>query len=533
MKIHKGWLRLLFLSFLAIFSLLPPKLADAHAVLLSASPMENSTLKKAPEQIILTFNERLEGGLYEIKVKDSNGRSSTSSETSLSKNHQQLSIKLPPLKNGVYSVTYRATSQDGHPVGSTYVFSIGKPLSDSEKSQILSSTGSSSPFGLVWFFRSIYYLSLLILTGWLAWRIISPDSFITAPNEKNWLMRMKWFYIYMLIIIGIGPNADVLLSGHSLNVNNLIPFFTGTSFGIAWGLSLIISIAGLWIGGKSKWFDGFWILSLLALEGVNGHANSTVPKILGISFDILHLGSAAIWTGGLFYILIFWKRHREQTKKFIPLFSQGALASMILLFLTGGILTLMLAGDISYLTKDLWGILLLSKIGLACIVLIIGAALRKKLAKLQEDGFRKWFRADLTLMILITAIVGGLTYTSPLPENKPIEWASTQNDFKVSTAVSPVQPGTNSHFQTTVETPDGQKPNDVQLVLKQIGKEEAEPIEVPLKSYKNTGSSYFYRADGIYFPAPGDWQMEIIVYDSKDNYSVFKKEFTLYEINTK
>ncbi|RDI39905.1 copper resistance CopC/CopD family protein [Falsibacillus pallidus] len=532
MRIHKGRLWLLLLSLLVIFNLLTPKSADAHAVLLSASPSENSTLKTAPDQIILTFNERLESSLYEIKVKDSNGKEADSSKALLSKNHHQMSLKLPPLKNGVYSVTYRATSQDGHPVGSTYVFSIGKPLSDSDKSQILGSTGSSSPFGLVWFFRSIYYVSLLLLTGWLAWRIISPDSFITMPNEKKWLMRMKWFYLYMMIIIGIGPNADVLLSGHSLNVNNLIPFFTGTAFGITWGLSLIISIAGLWIGGKSKWFDGFWILSLLALEGVNGHANTTVPKIFGITFDIVHLGSAAIWTGGLFYILIFWKSHREQAKKFIPRFSQGALASMILLFLTGGILTLMLAGDTSYLTKDLWGILLLSKIGLACVVLIIGAVLRKKVATIQENGFRKWFWADLTLMILITAIVGGLTYTSPLPENKPIEWASTQNGFKVSTNAAPAQPGISSHIQVKIDTPDGRNPNDVQLVLKPLGKEETEPIQVPLKSDKNTGNSFLYSADGIYFPAPGDWQMEIIVYDSKDNYSVFKKEFTLYEINT-
>ena len=515
---------ILLLSFLFI-----PKQADAHAVLLKATPSENSSLDSPPKQITLTFNERLENGIHEISVIDRNGVDATSYKAKLSKNHRQLSIKLPTLKDGVYAVSYKVTSQDGHPVRSTYVFSIGKLPSNADKSQLLLQTKNSNPFGLVWFFRSIYYASLLLITGWVIWGLfIKQSSGEEKRGLKKWLTRLNLFYLYMLIIIGLGPNHDALLSGHFLNTKNLIPFFTETIFGVTWGISLILAILGIFLLQKSKVFDFLWVLIIICLEGISGHAINAAPSALGIGFDILHLASAAVWSGGLFYIMVFWKNQRERVVQFLPQFSQAAFASIILLLLTGSVLTLMLIPDIAYLTKDLWGILILAKFGLIIFVILIGAILRKKVKHLTDHSFRKWFLVDFSLMVLVTAIVGGLTYTSPLPENKPLHWKDSQHQMSISAEVSPNQPGIINHMEVHINTPDGKVPNDVQLALKLKGKSNAAPIHVPLDKGKKIGQSFVYSTDGSYLSVPGVWNMQLTIYDSHDDYTVFTKEFSLY-----
>jgi copper transport protein len=106
----------IILSFL--FILLLPAKSFAHSTLLTVSPIPNSTLTTSPPQITLTFNERLEKELYFIKVIDSHGKSVTKNDTQMSLTQRQLELDLPPLSYGVYKVSYKTISADGHPIES-------------------------------------------------------------------------------------------------------------------------------------------------------------------------------------------------------------------------------------------------------------------------------------------------------------------------------------------------------------------------------------------------------------------------------
>src|SRR5699024_1585741 len=136
--------RVLFRSFHYMFALLCTVVlsltmvavpsVSAHAILLSAQPSQGSHIDESPDKIVLTFNERLGGELYQLKVYDKNTESVTDQKATLNKNRHKLRLKIPELKDGVYTVQYKVISADGHPVDGLYTFSVGDVSSEATAS---------------------------------------------------------------------------------------------------------------------------------------------------------------------------------------------------------------------------------------------------------------------------------------------------------------------------------------------------------------------------------------------------------------
>ena len=51
-------------------------------------------------------------------------------------------------------------------------------------------------------------------------------------------------------------------------------------------------------------------IMILAVKSVNGHAMAFEPPIRTVLIDIIHLLAAALWAGGLLYILVYWKKQQ-------------------------------------------------------------------------------------------------------------------------------------------------------------------------------------------------------------------------------
>src|SRR5699024_2826992 len=103
------------------------------------------------------------------------------------------------------------------------------------------------------------------------------------------------------------------------------------------------------------------VVLLLGAEAVNGHAVAYHPIVLTISFDLIHLMAASIWSGGLLYLVYYWKNHREHIKQFLPVFSKAALISMIVLIITGTLNTFLFLPAIGDVLVTLWGKMLIVK----------------------------------------------------------------------------------------------------------------------------------------------------------------------------
>ncbi|MFM0084799.1 copper homeostasis periplasmic binding protein CopC [Paraburkholderia sediminicola] len=102
-----------------------PASAFAHGKLESAVPAAGSTVDAAPDALRLTFNEDLESAFSTVKVSDANGAAVSKEKAKIdASNPRVLTIALPKLSSGSYSVQWAVMTHDSHKTKGTYSFQV-------------------------------------------------------------------------------------------------------------------------------------------------------------------------------------------------------------------------------------------------------------------------------------------------------------------------------------------------------------------------------------------------------------------------
>jgi methionine-rich copper-binding protein CopC len=99
--------------------------AAGHAVLQRAEPRVESTLKRAPEEVRLYFNERLEPGYSSIRVLNHQDVQVDRQDSRVDRsNPALLRATLPPLPPGTYKVIWRVLSIDADVTEGGFTFRV-------------------------------------------------------------------------------------------------------------------------------------------------------------------------------------------------------------------------------------------------------------------------------------------------------------------------------------------------------------------------------------------------------------------------
>lgn len=536
--------KLLFLLLMLLLPLSPGRIY-AHAALVEASPLPGGQQEASPNQIRLLFNERLEKQLMELTVRDSKGTSITNQAPDMSQDQKELRLALPSLPNGYYTVSYRVLSADGHPVDGSYVFTVGPVSGDIPPEGEAASSGHEhgQAEGSVMFVLGIAaYIGLIGVTGWILWCCFGPrlQPGQGAIHSPSGIQRFSRTWGFRLLLLQLAAQAACL--GYTLwkllpagaSWKELVHVLTGTTVGLSMSIGLILACLGFGILFRWKSLDLLWVAAALLTKCFNGHASATEAPYVSLPLDLIHLLAAAVWAGGLLYILVHRGPYPEQVRRFLPVFSRAALVSFVLLALTGLALTLLLQPDYTLLLKTSWGRLLLAKTALVLAAAATAGMIRRRMRASRDPGWL--LRVDFSTMVLIVVIVGIFTQLSPHPENKPLSLAERKANLQLTAGITPNTPGVN-RVQVQVEMPaQAGAPKRVQAYLKSIGGERIPPIEVPLQQAKEPeeGSAsgtilYSYEDTGPYLPFAGKWELEVRIMSAADDETVFRREFELYE----
>jgi methionine-rich copper-binding protein CopC len=109
------------------FLLIGIVMASAHAQLVRAEPAAGGNVGKAPSEVTLHFNERLEGALSSVGVRDAAGKQVDKGNGAIDKKDRRvIRVSLPDLEPGVYKVEWRAVSADTHRVNGDFTFKVGE-----------------------------------------------------------------------------------------------------------------------------------------------------------------------------------------------------------------------------------------------------------------------------------------------------------------------------------------------------------------------------------------------------------------------
>ena len=429
----------IFLFFTSFFFFLSPNKALGHSFVVKESPVPNSQLETQPNEVVITFDKKVERELASLKVMNEKQQEVTDNPPLFNDNQKEMTLELPELKEGNYRVEYYViSSNDGHPIRGAYNFSVvdvnPTPQMDrhgsvaepepqhpsSEENVMKVDSGSNSEpttlaeadlaEWLIYMMRAIYYIGLLLIIGWVFWWRYIQDY--ANDLQKKYLF---WGIVFQMVHL-VGLLSMILMQLNIFTEKGLafppdFPF--GTNFGLMWMVSLIASLIGFIILFRNKWCDLGWIMILLLSKSLNGHSLEFEPSSALVISNSIHLLAASIWASGLTFILVFWRKQRLYVQSFLPLFSRYALIGMIILSITGLFAGIAFISSFEQLLTG-WGIVLLSKLALVIFVIIIGAFIRSAIKKHRKVDSGKLIVLDFFLMMVIIILVSILTYLSPM-----------------------------------------------------------------------------------------------------------------------
>lgn len=422
---------LLFFVFLSFFVIGAPTVFG-HSIVLQETPSPNSQLETSPAEIVIVFNNKIEKELFSIKVLDDKQQEVTSNKAFINDRQLEIHLTLPDLANGVYQVQYRAiSSNDGHLMEGSYHFQVAtstpaNQLIDNENLQTQPTlqavdttatpheTSTLNSLGnfewIIYFMRALYYIGLLLIVGWLFWwRIVQNYSTEVKKIYRAFGMALQMLHLtglisMMLMQLNIFTNSSLDFSSD---------FLTGSTFGLMWLLSLLLSLIGFICLFRNKWFDLIWIVFMLIFKSLNGHSFEFEPSSVLIITNSIHLFAASIWAAGLLFIVVFWRKQRLFVSAFLPTFSKYAFWSIVALSITGLFATFSFFTN-APLSLNPWILILLYKLIAVSAVVVIGGIIRSKLKKQQTLNINLWTKLDFFLMLMIVILVSIFTYLNPL-----------------------------------------------------------------------------------------------------------------------
>jgi copper resistance protein C len=138
----------LLLALLAAIALLATAAgrASAHNTLLSSTPSDGETVPHTPEAVVLVFDDSAIAMGAQVVITGPSGPVQTGSPTVVDNSAQQALAAGAPAGN--YTVAWRVTSADGHPIAGTFQFTAreaggGQAPQQASPPQATNQTGSA------------------------------------------------------------------------------------------------------------------------------------------------------------------------------------------------------------------------------------------------------------------------------------------------------------------------------------------------------------------------------------------------------
>lgn len=479
----------------ALFLLLLPGPLWAHAQLRAADPPPGAILDRSPAEVRLTFNESIAPLAVHWFAPDG------TRHTALAQALGPDLIVTPPadLPPGTQALSWRVTSEDGHPVGGTHLFSIGHATPAPE--------AIGAP--LAWpaaLARALVTLTLAFGVGGVLWAALSGGP---APLARALAMAAL-------------PAAGLLLAAQALDLagGRIAALAEGASwaaaaaspYGPAAALAGLAGVVAAGARGARGLALAAWGLAALSFA-VAGHAARAEPPALMGPLMAVHAAAAIFWAGalpGLAAVL-----SGSGPVEAVARFGRLAVPAVALLAAAGAALALRQIGDPAALASTAYGAVFLGKMALVAAVLALAVRHRLVLTpRLRRDpagtrrAFARSIRLELALMAALLALTAAFRLTPPPRAlTAPVETRAEQHlhgrAAMADVALIPGRAGPN-RVELVPLDPDFRPFAPLEAVL--ILAQPAAGIE-PIRLRLEPGPDGIWRAGPVHLPRPGDWEV--------------------------
>lgn len=508
----------------------PATPASAHAVLSSSSPAASAVVPSGPSEVVLTFTESVRKVPDKVRVIAPDGSRADRGEPSF--DGAVVTIPVDPSgERGTYLVTFRVISADSHPVSGAFTYSVGAPSTppvdagnDSRANPVVVNAVKVARF--------LGYAGLVLLVG----PVLVLAALWPRRLSRRGPSRLTWAGLGLVALATI---ADLWLqvpytAGGGIFAVSGEGF--GSVFGSAFGaahlvrLGLLAASAFLLRPMLARPAGRADAIILAVLGGaalltwpLAGHPAASPAPAVSVVVDAVHLGSMAVWLGGLLMLGGFLLRQADERElgAILPIWSRWAALAVSALLLAGTVQALIEVATPDALVSTTYGRLLLAKIGLFAIVIAVAAysrqMVRRRVAAQRPVPVRRAVWVELAVTAVVLGLSATLVQTTPA-RTAVAEPSGTQAELFTTTLSSPLyslrveldpaQRGNNS-IHLYAYAPDNQSqplPVAEWKATAALPSAGIEPIDVPLLPLVDN-----HAYGDVSLPAAGDWQLKITV----------------------
>ncbi len=538
--------------------------ASAHADLVTSDPAPGAILTKSPASVDLEFTEPVAVANGAIRVFDTEGTRVDEGVVEVA--DRIASLALPTLDDGSYVVTWRITSDDGHPVTGAFTFQVGSGTGPSATSRevtgladrLLSDQGGDRVVGVLYgVARWLAFAGLALLIGGAAFALLWPGARRAVGTRR--IVRIGWVATAVATVVSLfvyGPYVAGLGVGEIFSTNLLVDTLSERQ-GQVWLARLVLLVLAAMLlallASRDRDTDDdralpiWWLpaavlvaILLAATPGLSGHASSGRWTDAAVVADTLHVLAMAVWLGGIAALAVTAlgsSATAPGTTASLARFSRIALGSIGVVALTGTFQAVRQLGSFDALRDTEYGRILVVKLVLVAGVVVVAAFSREIVLRMSA---RSWLadpahrpagepapaaqtpeeaaseRAGLRRSVLFEVVVGlAVLAATALLVNSPPGYSSAEaaggavgitmnaDTVSVDVTVTPAVSGRND-VHVDLFTPAG-APLDAEklTVTFALPERDLPAIDVPLRSL---GPGHYY-SPGFDIPFSGEWKV--------------------------
>jgi copper transport protein len=529
--------------------------ASGHAYLDMSQPEAGDIVEEPPEEVRLWFTEPLEPDHSFALLYDATGDQVETEESRISRDDRfQMALPLPDdLPNGTYTVQWRNISAaDGHPQSGFFAFTIGTADDVTVPGAPPEDATTGDPGILEPISRWLSFVGVTLAVGTVfAWLwVIRPSLLETGdgvlPAARQNARRLALAGLALAIIGAIlALIVQTIIVTRGLSFGDVQDTLLTTRFGGLWGLrmlqfgmlAVVLFSGALWRQrrvGRTGWLAlAIALLALMPFSATSHAAAVTVGTTTAIVNDWLHFAASSVWIGGIMAMigaLIIATREldgverREVFAEAIPRFSTMAIASVLVLTLSGLYSSWLQVGNLYGLRETEYGQTLALKLILTVPLLALGAVNllwigpRMRSAAGSGRHFGRVLGAEAALGLAVLAIVAMLVSLPPARstlenEAERTNFRFSQGDLDVALYITPGAVGQN-RFTVDITSQGGELPEETGVQVR-VGRElvlgGVRQIDLERSPESIGPRAVRYEATGGDLSVAGEWDLELLV----------------------
>lgn len=444
--------------------------ALAHAGLVGSSPADGATLAVAPQRIELRFNEEVRP--IALRLVDRDGKA-VALPPARAEGAIIVQDVAQPLGTGHYTVSFRVTSLDSHPVGGSIAFGVGDA--------VRAAGGVTAPEQDV---------------ARIVVRALRDLALLAAAGGALFVLLLGPFPYHRAVLTAAALTGAVL-AGVGVGMQ-------GTGLRSTFGLSACAAIAGLAaIAFPQRWLMGTGAIAALASLPLTGHALITHPAWLGVGALAAHAAAAAFWIGSLVALALILRRDPQRAAAVLRRFSPPGAVAVTLLAAGAVALAFLQLQGLSDLKEAAYGRLMSGKALMLCVLIALALVNRYRLLPALERGdphagklLVRSLYGEMALVCMVIAVTAVLVQTPP-PERSHEQVLKSGT----RTAVLSIAPGRAGSNAIEVRMQDAE---EISLELSNSAAR-IEPIARPMRRL----APGRYRYEGGELAFPGAWELAV------------------------